>query len=175
MAPTAIILLMLNNHGGRVDLADATTNHELGTYGTAIQRNDLIGLTNFHHPKTTFKYHPKRKHHRPPPTTTPPPESTSPSPSAPPPTETVLTETQIAQLWDSVGGNPDEAYVAVCIAEHESSGNTQAISPTDDYGIWQIHDDPAALNPVTCAETAVEMSDDGTNWSPWTTAPDCGV
>jgi LysM repeat protein len=87
----------------------------------------------------------------------------------------IYSAAELGALWVSVGGSPSEEGVAECIAEHESGGNPNAISPTNDYGLWQIHDDPAALNPIINAETAVSMSDNGTNWSPWTTAPDCGV
>ena len=76
-------------------------------------------------------------------------------------------------LWVQAGGNPAAEAFAACIAEHESGGNPQAISPTSDYGLWQEHNDPAALNPVVSARTAVQMSSDGTSWSPWTTEPDC--
>jgi Lysozyme like domain len=82
----------------------------------------------------------------------------------------------LEQLWDSVGGNPADQGTAACIAEHESDGDTYAVSATDDFGLWQIHDGGAAMfNPVSNAQTAVQMSYDGTNWSAWTTAPDCGV
>jgi hypothetical protein len=41
-------------------------------------------------------------------------------------------------------------------------------------GLWQIHDGgPAMFHPVANAATAVRMSADGTNWSPWTTAAFC--
>jgi len=79
----------------------------------------------------------------------------------------------LEQLWVAEGGNPVEEAFAACIAEHESGGNPGAISPTTDYGLWQEHDDPAALNPVVSAQTAVQMSSDGTDWSAWTTEPDC--
>ena len=61
------------------------------------------------------------------------------------------------------GGNPTDESFAACIAEHESGGNPGAISPTSDYGLWQEHDDPAALNPAISAKTAVQMSSDGTD------------
>ena len=79
----------------------------------------------------------------------------------------------LEQLWVAEGGNPADEAFAACIAEHESGGNPGAISPTSDYGLWQEHDDPAALNPVVSARTAVQMSSDGTDWSAWTTEPDC--
>ena len=79
----------------------------------------------------------------------------------------------LEQLWTAEGGNRAVKGFAACIAEHESGGNPGAISPTADYGLWQEHGDPAALNPAVSAQTAVQMSADGTNWSPWTTEPDC--
>jgi len=79
----------------------------------------------------------------------------------------------LEQLWVTEGGNPADEAFAACIAEHESGGNPGAISPTSDYGLWQEHDDPAALNPVVSARAAVRMSSDGTDWSAWTTEPDC--
>ena len=79
----------------------------------------------------------------------------------------------LEQLWVDEGGNPADEGFAACIAEHESGGNPGAISPTSDYGLWQEHDDPAALDPVVSAQAAVQMSSDGTNWSAWTTEPDC--
>jgi LysM repeat protein len=79
----------------------------------------------------------------------------------------------LEQLWVAEGGNPADEAFAACIAEHESGGNPGAISPTSDYGLWQEHNDPAALDPVVSVKTAVQMSSDGTDWSAWTTEPDC--
>jgi hypothetical protein len=105
----------------------------------------------------------------------PAPAAPAPAPAPAQLTARVLSAAQIGQLWLSAGGSAGTEQTAICIAEHESSGNTQAVSPSDDFGVWQIHADPAALNPMVNAKTAVQMSDDGTNWSAWTTAGDCGV
>jgi hypothetical protein len=84
-------------------------------------------------------------------------------------------------LWEQEGGSSGTAATAACIAEHESSGNPDADNGTD-LGLWQI--DPgnfpgqspdALLSAGTNAADAVSLSDDGTNWSDWQTAPDCGV
>jgi len=96
-----------------------------------------------------------------------------PRPSAPAPQGGTFSYAALEQLWVAEGGNPADEAFAACIAEHESGGNPGAISPTSDYGLWQEHDDPAALNPVVSAQVAVQMSSDGTNWSAWTTEPDC--
>lgn len=100
------------------------------------------------------------------------------APPATPPAPTaagIFSFTALERIWDANGGNPAKEAVAACIAEHESGGNPRAISPTADFGLWQIHDDPAALNPAVSAATAVRMSSDGTNWSAWTTHWSCGV
>jgi hypothetical protein len=78
-------------------------------------------------------------------------------------------------LWDGAGGNPASAFTAAEVAMAESGGNPDAISPTDDYGLWQINASNGALatlNPYANARSAVILSDDGTNWSAWTTYRD---
>ena len=85
---------------------------------------------------------------------------------------------ELESLWRSAGGASWAANTAACIAEHESGGNPGAISPTDDFGLWQIngsHGAMASLNPGVNVHSAIIISNDGTNWGPWTTAPDCGV
>jgi hypothetical protein len=83
---------------------------------------------------------------------------------------------QIGALWLTEGGSAEAEGAAECIAEHESGGNPNAISPTDDRGLWQINGSWGALstvNPAENARAAIMISHDGTSWSPWTTAPDC--
>jgi LysM repeat protein len=78
----------------------------------------------------------------------------------------------LEQLWDSAGGNPADAVMAAEIAMAESGGNPNAISPTDDYGLWQINASNgslATLNPYANAKSAIILSGNGTNWGPWTT------
>lgn len=88
--------------------------------------------------------------------------------------------TELEQLWDREGGNPRDAFLAAEISRAESSGVSRAVSPMDwngerDWGLWQInggHDpaDPTLyLDPVVNARAAIAISDDGSNWSPWTT------
>ena len=80
----------------------------------------------------------------------------------------------LEHLWMAVGGSGGTASHAACIAEHESGGNPNAISPTNDWGLWQIHNGgPRMLNPAANAATAVRMSDNGRDWSAWTTAGMC--
>ena len=78
----------------------------------------------------------------------------------------------LENLWESAGGNPADAFMAAEIAMAESGGNPNAISPTDDYGLWQINASNgslATLDPYENARSAIILSDDGTNWDAWTT------
>jgi hypothetical protein len=78
----------------------------------------------------------------------------------------------LERLWISVGGNPSRAFMAAEIAMAESGGNPRAVSPTDDFGLWQIngsHGSMATLDPIGNARSAVSISANGTNWYPWTT------
>jgi LysM repeat protein len=78
----------------------------------------------------------------------------------------------LERLWEDAGGNPAEAVMAASIAMAESGGRQYALSPTDDYGYWQINASNGSLatfNPYGNARAAITLSDNGTNWSPWTT------
>jgi LysM domain/Transglycosylase SLT domain len=79
----------------------------------------------------------------------------------------------LENMWEAAGGSSATAPRAACIAEHESGGRSGAVSPTNDYGLWQIHDDPAALSPAVSAAAAVRMSGNGANWGAWTTNGSC--
>ncbi len=78
----------------------------------------------------------------------------------------------LERLWEDAGGRASAAETAAAIAMAESGGNQYAHSPTNDYGYWQINGSWGALatyNPLGNAKAAVHISDDGYNWSPWTT------
>jgi LysM repeat protein len=78
----------------------------------------------------------------------------------------------LEELWRSAGGNPADAFMAAEIAEAESGGNQYALSPTDDYGYWQINASNGSLatyNAYGNARAAIILSDDGSNWNAWTT------
>jgi hypothetical protein len=79
----------------------------------------------------------------------------------------------LESLWESEGGSSGTAYVAAEVAMAESGGDPNAISPTDDYGLWQINrpswGSQASLDPVVNARAAIAISGDGTDWTPWTT------
>jgi LysM repeat protein len=78
----------------------------------------------------------------------------------------------LESLWEQAGGSPSHALMAAEIARAESSGNPNAISPTNDFGLWQINASNgslATLNPYENARSAIILSHNGTNWDPWTT------
>ena len=79
-------------------------------------------------------------------------------------------------LWEDAGGSHAEAFMAAEIAMAESGGRQYALSPTDDYGYWQINGShgpaEATYNPMGNAKAAIAISDDGSNWGAWTTYTD---
>ena len=78
----------------------------------------------------------------------------------------------LEQLWVDAGGASGEARMAAEIAMAESGGNQYAYSPTNDRGYWQINGSWGPLSTFDAlgnAKAAVHISDDGRNWSPWTT------
>jgi LysM repeat protein len=76
-------------------------------------------------------------------------------------------------LWEDAGGSHAAAFTAAEIAVAESGGNQYALSPTDDYGYWQINASHgpamATFNAMGNAKAAIAISDDGTDWDAWTT------
>jgi LysM repeat protein len=76
-------------------------------------------------------------------------------------------------LWKAAGGSPAEAFIAAEIAMAESGGNQYAVSPTNDYGYWQINGSHgpalATFNPIGNARAAISISNNGGNWDAWTT------
>jgi hypothetical protein len=79
----------------------------------------------------------------------------------------------LERLWESAGGSPSAAFTAAEIAMAESSGRQYAASATSDVGYWQINapvwGSLATTDPLGNARAAVQISHDGTDWSPWVT------
>ena len=78
-------------------------------------------------------------------------------------------------LWVSAGGAPSAEVTAASIAMAESSGDQYATGPDGERGYWQIHPVHGALStydPYGNAQAAVIISNDGSDWSPWTTFVD---
>ena len=79
-------------------------------------------------------------------------------------------------------------WVADCIISHESGWNRYAVSPTSDYGLWQLNRinlyllkgrpyyDPVANTEAAIALYRLALSYWGDGWRPWSsTARSCGV
>ena len=78
----------------------------------------------------------------------------------------------LEELWEDGGGSQAEAFMAAEIAMAESSGQQFATGTVGERGYWQINPNHGSLStydPLGNAKAAVFLSDDGTNWTPWTT------
>lgn len=94
----------------------------------------------------------------------------------------------IAYYWEHNLGSPFAVVPAVAVALAESGGDTNAVSPSDDHGLWQINrihfgalglNDRNVYDPNVNAWAAIQVSNRGRNWAPWCTAwvnpgRDCG-
>jgi LysM repeat protein len=83
-----------------------------------------------------------------------------------------LSCTGLEELWEEAGGSHAEAEMAASIAMAESSGEQYATGAVGERGYWQINPNHGALStydPLGNAKAAVIISNDGTNWTPWTT------
>jgi hypothetical protein len=85
---------------------------------------------------------------------------------------------EVRAIWVRNGGSPALAPIAVGVASAESGRITDNISPSSDYGLWQINstnfghlglDTVSALDPDRNAVAAITMSGNGTNWAAWCT------
>lgn len=99
-----------------------------------------------------------------------------------------LTIPQCAYVWEVNGGDKAKVVLAVAVSTAESGRDTTAISPSSDYGLWQINSAnfgwlgltaSTALQANPNARAAIRMSGNGTNWAPWCTcwtdpAANCG-
>jgi len=79
-------------------------------------------------------------------------------------------------LWEQAGGSPRAAFLAAEIAMAESSGSQYATmhntNGTTDRGFWQvnsIHGPLSTYGAYANARSAVLISSDGRDWTPWTT------
>lgn len=94
---------------------------------------------------------------------------------------------EIAGIWQQAGGAHPATVFAVAICLAESGGDDHVISPSADYGLWQINranfgayglNDGNWWRPFVNAGVAIKMSGNGRNWAPWCTAwrsiNDCG-
>jgi LysM repeat protein len=78
----------------------------------------------------------------------------------------------LEELWEQAGGSSGEAVTAASIAMAESSGQQFATGGVGERGYWQINPNHGSLStydPLGNAKAAVIISDNGQNWSPWST------
>ena len=78
----------------------------------------------------------------------------------------------LESLWKAAGGNAGDAVTAASIAMAESGGNQYATGGVGEEGYWQINPVNGSLatyDPLGNAKAAVQLSGNGSNWSPWTT------
>jgi Lysozyme like domain len=87
-----------------------------------------------------------------------------------------LSCTGLEHLWEAEGGSPSEAFTAAEIAMAESSGQQNATNGnsngTVDRGYWQVNSVWGPLStydPAANARAAIQISQNGANWGPWTT------
>lgn len=101
-------------------------------------------------------------------------------PAAKPVQETTVSDGQyscssLESLWEQAGGSPGTAFMAAEIAMAESGGNPNATHDdggSQDEGLWQINTTNGALStysPLGSAQSAVQLSSDGSDWSSWVT------
>ncbi len=87
------------------------------------------------------------------------------------------TQVELEELWILAGGNPYKAREAAAISVAENrTGDARAENHNEDgsidRGLWQInsiHGIQSTFDPLANAEAAVNISNNGRNWSPWTT------
>lgn len=83
---------------------------------------------------------------------------------------------QLEGVWIQAGGSAQTAAMAAAIAMAESGGNSAAqdldSNGTVDRGLWQINSvngSQSTFDVMGNARAAVAISNNGTNWNPWTT------
>lgn len=92
---------------------------------------------------------------------------------------TVYLAQDVMHFWERNGGAHANVVNAVAVSEAESNWNSSAISPSSDYGLWQINsihfgngiiDHTNWWDPNVNARAAIAISGNGTNWAAWCTA-----
>lgn len=83
---------------------------------------------------------------------------------------------QLESIWIQNGGNKVYAPIAAAIAMAESGGNSDATNHNTngsvDRGLWQVNSVWGGLSTYDVnanAKAAVQISQNGHNWQPWTT------
>ena len=89
-------------------------------------------------------------------------------------TGTGLTFDQVENYWIQAGGNPQAASMAAAVADAESGLNAGASRTNPDgssgVGLWLIPSNgtpPGSTDPLANARAAVQLSQNGTDWTQW--------
>lgn len=85
-----------------------------------------------------------------------------------------MTFGQVEETWIKAGGNPQAAAMAAAVADASSGLNPDASNQNPDgttsRGLWQVSSALGALSttdPLANARAAIQMSNNGTDWSGW--------
>lgn len=88
-----------------------------------------------------------------------------------------LTFNQVKNYWIQAGGNPQAADMAAAVADAESGLNPNASRTNPDgttgVGLWLIPQNgtpPGSTDPVASARAALQLSQNGTDWTQWCSA-----
>lgn len=110
-------------------------------------------------------------------TTAPVTQTEDPQTGATPPTNpgvAGLTFDQVENYWIQAGGNPQSAAMAAAVADAESGLNPQAQRTNPDgttgIGLWLLPQNgtpPGSTDPLASARAAVQLSQNGTDWTQW--------
>jgi hypothetical protein len=101
------------------------------------------------------------------------------------PSQGGLAYDQVINYWIQAGGNPQAAQMAAAVADASSALNPSATRTNPDgttsVGLWLIPQNgspPGSTDPLSNARAAVQLSNNGTDWSQWCVAwsdNNCGV
>lgn len=87
-----------------------------------------------------------------------------------------LTLNDVENIWVQAGGNPQAAQMAAAVANAESGLNPNATSTDSNgvvsVGLWLLPQNgtpPGSTDPLANARAAVQLSNNGTDWSSWCT------
>lgn len=87
---------------------------------------------------------------------------------------TGLTFAQVENYWIQAGGNPQAASMAAAVADAESGLNAAASRTNPDgttgIGLWLLPQNgtpPGSIDPLANARAAVQLSQNGTDWTQW--------
>lgn len=88
-----------------------------------------------------------------------------------------LTRSDVMNYWMQAGGNPRAAAMAAAIADAESGYNSAATRTNPDgttsTGLWLTPTNgtpPGSTDPLASAKAAIQLSNNGTDWTQWCVA-----